>query len=522
MIPLPKCTIKTWSIEQDKLHIFAQTQSQSVPCPACGTQSGSVHSYYWRTVKDLPISTFPVVLRVQVKRFRCRELTCPRATFTEVIPGFLDHYARRTNRFTSALWHIGHALGGQAGKRLGDRLGYSSSRHTILRILRRHICSKPTFPRIIGIDDWAIRRGQRYGTIIVDLERRCVLTLLPDRQAATVAQWLSQFPTIQMVARDRSGEYAQGIQQGVPHAIQVADRWHLLRNLVEVTQRTFVSLRPKLKLVALSQPNAVRTPFPRTKSDEKRRQVNRNKRLQRYTMVRYLHAQGHSSRRIARILSISRGLVLKYIQAPQFPERQVHYVASTIDPYLPYLQQRLDEDCWNARQLWREIVSLGYPIGPGQVEKWVRGQRRKKDERQPPPRNTQSIALPQSQICAQLFFRTPTTLSVEEKSLLVQLRQIELLDQLYRLVQDFKTMIQHQYADSFEPWLSRAEQFAVRTIRNFAAGLRKDFQAVYAALCHPWSNGQTEGQVNRLKMIKRQMYGRAGIDLLAIRLLQPP
>lgn len=302
-IYLPGCQIRSVAVDKLQLMVQAQAVTGESYCPDCHQKSTRVHSYRERRLRDLPVNCYSVQLKLRVRRFRCTNANCLRQTWTETIPEILERYARRTQRRTQSLWHIVYALGGKPGNRLAIQLRMPTSRDTLLRILRAGPHTQLAPPRIIGIDDWAKRKGQRYGTIIVDLERRCVIDLLPDREPQTVAAWLAQHTSIEIVARDRSAQYAQGIRQGAPQAVQVADRWHLLKNLWDVVERCLSSLKSNSgSMDNQTEPTEMqpRDRFPRSASEEAHRQAKRERRIQQYYRVRYFHEQGHSTRRIAR------------------------------------------------------------------------------------------------------------------------------------------------------------------------------------------------------------------------------
>jgi transposase len=520
----PDCQVEDVEQTGSILRITARTNSTESRCPICATPSSSIHSYHLRQLKDLPMGEQAVLLTIRTKRFRCRNPDCPKVTFVEEIPGVLVKNARRTPRLSTALWHIGQVAGGQAGARLTRHLHMQTSRSSLLRILRQRPQSHQEAASVIGIDDWAKRKGQRYGTLVVDLERHRVVELLEDRESATLAAWLRTQPQVHTVARDRSMQYALGISEGAPHAVQVADRWHLLKNLSETVERVLQDLLPKMKRQILSAyDKAPREQFPRAEADLARQAASRARRLGEYTLVNYLRQQGYAERRIARLLGMSRGKVRSFYRAETFPERKHHYVPSMLDPYLPYLQQRVSEGCLNAQQLWHEIGERGYRGSSSQVSKWMTDRRR--GARQQPPIHlppASALSLPGLRTCVRLMTTAHERLSPEDMVLLEYIRQEKLLDILYQLVQRFMTMVRQQQATLLDDWLVDCRKSDVAALQHFAASLAQDYAAVHAALELPWSNGQTEGQVHRLKLLKRQMYGRANLDLLRLRILYSP
>jgi len=268
-------------------------------------------------------------LHLRIRRFFCEQDGCQRAIFAERIPEVADSYARKTECLERALSLVGFALGGEAGCRLAVELGMVTKPDTLLRRVRRASLPEATEVRVLGVDDWAFRRGKRYGTILVDLERRRAVDLLPDRRSCTLAEWLRSHPNVEFVSRDRTGAYADGISEGAPQALQVADRWHLLKNLSEALERFVDRHRPLVEQAAVSvsglqviKHSLAKSPTAMLSSKEEgEKQVRRKNRYERYLKVIELQRQGLSERAIARTLSINRATVRKFLRSDGFPER---------------------------------------------------------------------------------------------------------------------------------------------------------------------------------------------------------
>jgi transposase len=299
------------------LHLAAATRFAR--CPLCTRRSKQVQSSYHRAVADLPITGRQLLLRLRVRRFRCVARRCPRAIFAERFPKLVATYGRRTLGQRGALEAIAFALGGAAGARLATRLGSPISRATLLRLLRRADLPVQPAPQVLGVDDWAFRKGHHYGTMLVDLERRRIVDLLADRKAETLAPWLSQYPGINVISRDRAPAYAEAARRGAPNAIQVVDRWHLLQNLVEALERCLLRFRPALKVAARID-DSLLGPLPAVSTTEmvpwqpRAEAVSEQKHavtVERYERMRTLHAAGFTVLAIAQLVGASRRTVYR-------------------------------------------------------------------------------------------------------------------------------------------------------------------------------------------------------------------
>lgn len=535
---LPDATqlhLDAWSVDTTAAQITLRVTSTQtcVACPLCGVPTQRRHSWYARTLADVSWATYRVYLRLRVRKFFCDNATCRRHIFTERLPTVMAPRARQTLRWARHLIAIGRALGGEAGARLAGRLERRVSPDTLLRRVRSSRGAVPGTPRVLGVDDWAFHKGHRYGTLLVDLEHRHPVDLLPDREPATLAAWLTAHPGVEIITRDRSAKYAEGARAGAPQAVQVADRWHLLKNLREAVQRFLTRQHAHLEQATaavthcqLLEHTTTAGPVAMLSSrSAQERQHNRAKRYARYCQVLDLHHQGVSQKRIAAILGISPITVRTFIRAGTFPERATSRRQSQLDPYVAFLHQRWAAGCTNPTQLWHEIVTQGYRGTPRMVRRYIDrlGQRVKALM---PEQRAQFIQ-------AETTFKTPTVrratfwllrpaeeLTPDQEACITQLCAISAAIQEVRtLSHAFVQMLRERHTGGLLTWLENAEQSAVSEMHSFAVGLRQDEAAVTAAVEYAGSNGQVEGQINKLKLIKRQMYGRAKLDLLKARML---
>jgi transposase len=403
-----------------------------------------------------------------------------------------------------------------------------TSPDTVLRRLK----FGPSVPvqgvKAVGVDDWAWRKGQRYGTILVDLETHAPIDLLPDRSADSLAAWLQSHPGAEVISRDRAGLYAEGATRGAPQAIQVADRFHLLCNLTSAVERVLEQKRTALaKAIAPaipepSQPQADGTPAAKTRS-EQLREDRRQCRVDRYNEVVALYREGMSQQEISRTVHMERKTIRRFLRAGRYPERATpHRKPPSVNAFQEFLNRRWAEGCHNATKLWHEIQAQGYAGGRSTMARFIatlRTQGTKYFRKTIAPRQ-QKAKPPSPRQAAMLLARRPEKLKPDEQQLLAKLNECcPEIPTLYALTQGFSTVFRGKQDEALQNWLAEARRTGLPGISRFCDGLLRDAEAVTAAVILPWSNGQVEGQIHRLKLLKRQMYGRAKFNLLRCRVL---
>ena len=500
-------------------------------CPSCGRRSRHVHSHYVRHITDQPIGGRHILFHLRVRRFRCRTVTCPRRTFAEQIPHLVARYARRSVPLQTFLADLGLTVGGRPGMRFAKRRIGAISRMTLLRLVRALPEPPIRTPSVLGVDDFALRRGHHYGTILTDLEGHRVIDLLPERTADAFAAWLRDHGQPHLVCRDRGGDYASGARQAAPDAVQIADRFHLARNSSEALERILVRHPAALRAAVTEEI----TPMPSPRSSPVSRAAlptsdpRRERRLARYRQVIALHQQGWSLTAISAQLRVSRPTVRKYVNAgtfPEWPARRTRLSAGTV--HATYLQARWDAGCRDATVLWQEMRARGFTGSLRMVQRIVVGWRVE------PARRGRAAHIPgPTPVPAPPQLRPPSP----RQAVWLLLRQSEQLEPAQRmmrarllaaapevraavtLLEEFRRVVRERDGAAWEGWLRTAETSPIREVRSFAARLRPDKAAIDAALAYSWSSGQVEGQVTKTKLVKRQMYGRAKFDLLRKRVL---
>ena len=538
---LVACHVDTTAAQ---ITLLVRPTQTSVPCPLCAVTARRIHSRYTRTLADLPWAEYCVRIQLRVRKWFCRNRHCRRRIFTERLPTVATPWARRTLRLAQHLVDVGLALGGKAGVRLSQRWGLAVSRNTLLRLLRRlPVPSLPT-PTVLGVDDFALRKRQTYGTVLIDLERRQPVALLPDRTGEPLAQWLREHPGVQVIARDRSTAYAEGARQGAPRATQVADRFHLLQNLREALDQVFLTQSHALDAVneaVRQQPvplpeGAMAVPVPPHDIPLPAQQRAAQRQAHRqglHQQVWALHRQGWTAPAIAQQVGLSLRTVQRDLRTAAFAgrKRRSDLGDSVLTRYKPYLLERWNAGCYTAMRLFRDLRQRGYAGGYGVVAAYAR--RLRQAQGLPPGHRCPRQALPPvaEPPCQPLTPRRATWLVLRreakrteaEAQQLAQLRAQQAdVSEAIDLAQDFATLVRQRQPEALDPWLQRATASTLEALQRFAKGLYEDYEAVKAGVTLPWSTGPVEGHINRLKMLKRQMFGRARLDLLSRRFVGAP
>jgi len=487
--------------------ITVRPTSKSSRCPNCAAIAERVHSRYLRRLADLPLSGQQVRLVVIARRFRCDAVSCRRAIFTERFSAdVLAPWARRTARLDCLVHHLGLALGGRPAASFARRLMLPVSNDTLLRAVRRRGRPVIPAPTVIGIDDWAWKRNQRYGTIICDLERRRPIRLLPDREPATAQAWLAAQPQIVIVARDRGGAYSLAATKALPQATQVADRWHLMENashaFLDAVRKSMRQIRSAIGAAAVG-PDLL-TAAERIQYEGYLRREDAN------ATILARAKNGAPIKQIVRETGHSRGLVRRILRGQRsdvFRTRE-----SSLEAYLPWLDAQWTAGLHNGSELWRRLKSQGFRGCLRVVSEWA-GRRRRAEKA-----DAASLRrVPSARAIARLMTTGRDTLS---KSEAVTIAAIEngapLLVEARSIIAAFHAMIRTKDEGELDAWI---EQAKVSLVASLAKGVIKDRAAVRAGIISAWTNGQTEGQITKLKLVKLQMYGRAKIDLLEARLI---
>ena len=485
--------------EGEVIRVSARTRDDPVPCPVCGQLTGRVHGFHGRVVADVPVDGRRVVVSVRVRRLVCPVLGCPRQTFREQVPGVIERYQRRTSRLADQLGFVVKELAGRAGARLSRALACAISRSTTLRMLMRQVVPPPRVPRVLGIDDFALKRRHRYATVLIDAETGERIDVLPDRTTRTLAAWLREHPGVEYVCRDGSASYGEAIRQALPEAVQVSDRWHLWANLCgKVLAEVRSHAACWATTVNPARPGGVREQSTR----------------ERWQQVHRLLGQGVGLLECARRLDVALNTVKRYarMKEPTGDRRAPRYKPILVDPYRDHLRRRRAEDpAVPVTHLLREIRELGYTGSANLLVRYLTQGRAEGDK---------PVTTPQR--FARLLLARPENLRDKDTALLRELTEAcPEMTELAHLTGEFaQLLIPTEGNDAkLTDWITTVRATDLPHLHSFCNGLELDRAAVDTGLTTPYHNGRTEGVNTRTKRTMRQMHGRAGFPLLRHRIL---
>jgi transposase len=529
--------ITSFTVQSQAIVVELAAQRSVAVCPLCRRESGAIHSRYRRILHDRPCLGHPLQFTLAVRKFVCRNNECPRKIFTEPLEGLADPHARSSVELAATHCSIGLALGGEAGARLANKLAIPTSPDTLLRRVKAQSEAPAPPPRYVGLYDWAFRKGQSYATILIDLERGTVIDLLNGRDGEALKVWLAANPQVEVITRDRWPAYIEAATTVAPHARQVADRFHLLRNVREAVEKLLTRHVAEIRVasdaepastpaepmagptppLALDSPTPEAADTPPPKDDPKA--AKRRHREDLFRQVKGRHRQGHSARSTARHLGLNIKVVLQYLKRDHCPDWNPGRTAPTgLDAFSQFITDWVGTGGRNSAELFRVLKERGYRGGYDAVRRYLSkvigssGRPGRRDDSTTPPR-------PKAPSARKLSYRlVKPNPGGRSEHVLNRLRTSNAsLHEALQLFEELIEMLRRQRTTTLTEWASRALANGTADLVLLAKSFLKDDAAIQAALTTDWSNGPVEGQVNRLKMIKRQMYGRAGMDLLKAR-----
>jgi transposase len=522
----------------DVVTFRVRAKAGDAACSGCRRRSSRVHARYLRQLADLPLGGRRVRVIAHIRRFKCASPRCPQSTFSEQIPGLTTPFARRTPPLTGALAKVALALAGRPGSRLVAELTMPSCRDVLIRLIRAQPIPGAGQIEVLGVDDFAVRRGQSYNTILIDMGTHKPVDVLPDREAGTLADWLREHPEVQTVCRDRASAYADGIRTGAPQAIQVADRFHLWKNLCEAAEKTVAAHHHCLRAAAAAQAEPAApepaqpeppAPVPLT---EGAAPPGRTYRLAERTRTRYADVQeclarGLSRAAVSQELNLDIQTVRRFANATCAKELlgKAEHRTTRLDPFIDLVNQRWNEGVTSAEAITAELRALGFKGGAQTVRRYLQPFRLPGTSRSHPDPHQRKPApavpaVPKPRKISKALLTHPDRLT-EDDALIVKNATAGCahLERLHQHVRSFAKIMAQRRGTELPAWLEAVEADDLPELRSLAAGMRRDLAAVINGLTLEHSSGAVEGNVTRVKRIKRDGYGRANFDLLRAQIL---
>ncbi len=525
--PLPS-TLSIDAVEQnhDLLVVSLSAISSVVPCPRCGTPGSRIHSRYRRTVADVACGGQRVVLKLTVRKWVCGSPSCSQRIFAERFVELVQRYARMTDRLIQTLQSVGTTTNGADGARLSSKLAMPTTGKTIIRRVLELPLPKDPSIRVAGIDEWAWKKGARYGTILVDLQRRRVAALLPERSVETSTAWFVAHPQVDIVSRDRGKTFREAASAGAPQAKHVVDRFHLQKNFAEALEKFFRHHKHSLKAVARQLAGKAH-PAPKSAAErqiEQEREQRHQQRVRRHQQIWTLFRAGYHKEDIASMVGIGSRSVYRALEHEHPPARETRRRTGHVaGPYLSYLSDRWNQGCHTAAQLYEEVVAQGYPGSLRTIDRIVRQFRLQRTQ----PVSRQTITqrnVPSTKSAALMMVRPAQHRTKEQLAFIDQIVSRDpTIATAFTLTQEFGQLLrQRQGVQRLEQWKAAVRVSGITELVRFVEGLADDEGAVANACTESYSNGMVEGFNTKVKLIKRNSYGQAGFPLLQRRVLLHP
>ena len=534
LINLPDFCINKVEHNDITIKIFASIKSKRSQCPDCGSFSTSVHDSYTRKLADLSAFQNPTTILLRTRKFKCKDSTCDRKVFSEQTPHTM-RYSRRTARASSILDTLSIELTGKLGSLLSKQLLLPVSTSTVTRIAMKQKLPEIIQPFVLGVDDWAFRKGVNYGTVLIDMEKSRPIELLASRESADLKGWLKKYPNVKIVTRDRASSYSSAVNEVCPDAIQVADRFHLLMNLSEALDIYFKSVQPGIKFLKKNKTEEIIKMAASDKLHEDKvdidsasikatpefEPINTDQRIDTFNKVKELHAEGISTKRISKVLGICRKTVRSYIIQESLSPR-ISSRSTNIGSFTKLILTRLNTKGYKIKDIIDEILLLGFNGGRTQAYQNINILKSEYKIIIPSFTEVQQYTIPFIKPLSSRKLAKYIEVCIKDiadpddrnymETLLENMPELRIVRKLVKI---FKTMLKRG-SGNIRRWIDfiKRSKRKFAGLKTFANGLLYDIKAVENGIRLPWSNGAVEGHVNRIKSIKRQMYGRAGFELL--------
>ncbi len=530
LMGMPKLKLENIEYINNNVQIIASCKSKRCGCPVCGKYSNTIHGYYTRTITDLLVFQSRTIIGLHTRKFKCKNKKCSRKVFSEQSP-YILRYSRKTIRATKILELLSIELTGNLGSFISKQLLLTVSNSTLIRMAHNQLLPEIQQSKVLGIDDWAYRKGVSYGTILIDMETSKPIDILESRESKDLKTWLLKYPDIEIVTQDRASSYSCAVKEVCPKAVQVADRFHLYMNLSDALDKYFKSIRLKIRTLIKKKTNEILS-LPEGKQVNNEDQIGSvlcegihefidvkfDQRLDIFNKVKEFQAQGVPIRKIGKNLDISRNTVRSYFMQESLSPR-AHSKSTNIELFTNHIVNRLNVKGYKIKDIIEEINELGFTGGRAQAYYNINSIKENFKINTPnfsqvqqtiipfvKPLNSRKLAKYVGSCLAEI------TDQDERNYLKTLLANISELQVVRKLVQTFKNMLKTGRGN-IKRWIEIVKR-KFHGLKSFANGLTRDIEAVENGIQMTWSNGAVEGHVNRIKNIKRQMYGRAGFDLL--------